>query len=658
MRPLPILTALLLAALLMVAVPTRAADRAAWTLLFYLDANNDLEAAEMQDLEEMLAVGSTDEVSIVVLAARSPNDDEEDGYTAEGVANLEDWTTAKLLVVEKGALSELADWGTVNMASGKTLARFLKETIPQFPAERYALVLGDHGASWPGCCGDESEGNEGDMLTLNELSATLKQEIEPTIGRLELIGFDACLMANFETAVAVAPYARYMVASEELEPGTGWSYTPTLGRLVRNPKADGAAFGRNIVDDFIDSFEQSSDEDMRDAGIGTTLSVTDLSRVSALADAVDRLAAACGGALQSGGNTSWIQVAGARSRSEEYGKSEDRDDDSSHVFDLGDFAAHVARQVPGAKQAAAEVQAAVKTAVVYTRSGKGRPRATGLSIFIPKRQAQLTDPASYADLAMVRGTDWLAFVERFVGVTSSHTERPQVAPVQSSAATLTEGEKVVVGTTVQADDIEECFFVLGEVDQGKIILIGSMASSPDDAGALSEEWDGSWFSIGSGEVEMICPITAMEEVEDEDDTWLVQVPVERKRGNAWQELTLHFYVRFLDQGGADGRFVYAFTETRFGPKEVYLRKGDVLRPVYVEIDEEGNDALVASDDPGDHLVIADADDLRVDYVAVPDGKYLIGFVVTDYAGNTTEETTEIEINMGEEAAKRKAIGRK
>ena len=40
----------------------------------------------------------------------------------------------------------------------------------------------------------------------------------------ELIGFDACLMASVEMASVASPYAKYMVASEEVEPGSGWDY--------------------------------------------------------------------------------------------------------------------------------------------------------------------------------------------------------------------------------------------------------------------------------------------------------------------------------------------------------------------------------------------------------------------------------------------------
>ena len=40
----------------------------------------------------------------------------------------------------------------------------------------------------------------------------------------ELVGFDACLMSNIETANVVNDYSKYMIASEDLEPEDGWNY--------------------------------------------------------------------------------------------------------------------------------------------------------------------------------------------------------------------------------------------------------------------------------------------------------------------------------------------------------------------------------------------------------------------------------------------------
>jgi hypothetical protein len=50
-----------------------------------------------------------------------------------------------------------------------------------------------------GACSDDS--NDDDMLSIAEIVDALTAASKPT-GRLELVGFDACLMANFEVAPA------------------------------------------------------------------------------------------------------------------------------------------------------------------------------------------------------------------------------------------------------------------------------------------------------------------------------------------------------------------------------------------------------------------------------------------------------------------------
>ena len=114
------------------AAQAAAPPKAAWALMVYLDADNDLERPMMKNLLNMTKVGSTAAVNVIVLAARSPRG--EGKYTNDGVANLPNWTSAKLLRVEPNKLRELADWGAMDMGDPPTLARFLRTATRDFPA--------------------------------------------------------------------------------------------------------------------------------------------------------------------------------------------------------------------------------------------------------------------------------------------------------------------------------------------------------------------------------------------------------------------------------------------------------------------------------------------------------------------------------------------
>lgn len=105
---------------------------------------------------------------------------------------------------------------SASMADGKTLEDFIRWAAENYPARKYALVLWDHG------CGSKSgmmidELYPDDLLYLNELGDALRGAGV----RLEAVIFDACLMANLETAYAIHDSANWMIASQEQVAGKG-----------------------------------------------------------------------------------------------------------------------------------------------------------------------------------------------------------------------------------------------------------------------------------------------------------------------------------------------------------------------------------------------------------------------------------------------------
>lgn len=215
---------------------------AAWTFLVYLAGDNDLEGDAVNDLLEMASVGSDEDVNIVVLVDRSAE------YSAAPAANLGDFTSTKLLLVEEGEFTEVVDYGEANTGDPQNLAFFLDTAIGMFPADRYALSLWDHGGGWTSFGYDDSAGTSFD---LREIVGGVRAGLEAAgVDRLDLLGFDACLMAAYEVQTALAPYADYFVASEELEPGHGWDYAAL--QLLRDAPATGPAeLGEAIADGFL-----------------------------------------------------------------------------------------------------------------------------------------------------------------------------------------------------------------------------------------------------------------------------------------------------------------------------------------------------------------------------------------------------------------------
>lgn len=84
------------------------------------------------------------------------------------------------------------------------------------------FIFWNHGAGWTGFGGDDiSTGHP--ILTIADLEQGLSQGLARTSATgFDILGFDACLMATYEVAKAMSPFADYLLASQELEPTHGW----------------------------------------------------------------------------------------------------------------------------------------------------------------------------------------------------------------------------------------------------------------------------------------------------------------------------------------------------------------------------------------------------------------------------------------------------
>lgn len=157
-----------------------------------------------------------------------------------------------------------------NMADPNTLKDFLTWGCEYAPADRYGLILWDHGAGpMMGVCLDELYPDEKtgmNTLSLKELEEALRNS-RFAKEKLVFIGFDACLMGSLEIASLVSPYAEYMIASQETEPASGWDYS-FLKEV--NSLSDGRTWGEQITVAYEESLRQTYDS--------ATLSCLDLGK--------------------------------------------------------------------------------------------------------------------------------------------------------------------------------------------------------------------------------------------------------------------------------------------------------------------------------------------------------------------------------------------
>lgn len=345
-----------------ISTPEPNAEAGTWAIYWYL-CGSDLESNggfATSDLMEMMEVALPENVRVVI----------QTGGAKTWQNNVVDADILQRYVYDSEGLTLVDELPPASMGDAATLTDFLRYCKQNYPAEKTAVLFWNHGGgSVSGAAFDERYGY--DSLTLDEMQTAFGRvwEADENNPPLELVGFDTCLMATVDVAGTFAGTARYLVASEEVEPANGWDYTGWLGALAADPAMDGAALGEVICDAYYAGCQ----------AVGThsnaTLSLTDLTRTGPLLEAyeafgTEALAAAC---EDPGFFSRFARVA---AQSENYGGNT-REQGYTNMVDLG----HMARQCTGLLQTAGDVLNALEDCVLYRVSGPYRAESTGLSCY-------------------------------------------------------------------------------------------------------------------------------------------------------------------------------------------------------------------------------------------------------------------------------------
>ncbi|MDR1638222.1 MAG: hypothetical protein LBT59_00870 [Clostridiales bacterium] len=399
-----------------------------FTILVYMNGS-DLESedgAATDDLEEMSRAKLDETAASLVLftggASRWQNDTVSDQECA-------------LWEMSKGNLVKLASVGQRNMGDPGTLASFIQFGTQAFPAQKTMLVLWDHGGgSIAGYGQDENFRNS--ALTLLDLNLAFERGLYE-MPKLELLGFDSCLMASVEMAVVAANYAKYMVASEDLEPGGGWDYS-FLREL--DGGMSGAELGIHVADAYMSQYGRNTNEIL-------TMSLLDLSQAGAVMNSIGDLMKK---AKNNVGDPSGFKVLAKKRRgTKTFGEGSPRDNESDMV-DIGLMAESLQDLFP---EEAQKVFEALGRTVIYNRHNLEED-AQGLSAFYiygGKDLAEYTLP-TYESLKMDEEyTNYLkSFYEMLsnAGHRSSSPSEPEFKEKALSAWTpidTFDGEYTLVG---------------------------------------------------------------------------------------------------------------------------------------------------------------------------------------------------------------------
>lgn len=322
------------------------------TVMIYM-IGSDLESecgSATADLNEILYSKINDNINIVV----------QTGGASSWQNNLiSDRKIERYAINSEGMYRLDSKVKTDSMTSPEILQDFIEYSADNFRANRYMLILWDHGGgSVAGYGYDENYPNGGSM-TLDEMAKALKNSGL----KFDFIGFDACLMANIETAIAFEPYADYLIASEETEPSDGWYYTNWIKSLDDNTSIATVDLGKIIIDDYISNSIKSYSR------VEATQSIIDLGELAAnIKEPLTVFSKATKNKLES---DDFNDIAIARSNTKEFSVSS--------KLDQVDFVNLVENfNVDGSK----ELAKSVKDSIKYNRTAN-ISNSYGLSAYFP-----------------------------------------------------------------------------------------------------------------------------------------------------------------------------------------------------------------------------------------------------------------------------------
>lgn len=333
-----------------------------WAVYWYL-CGSDLETNggfATIDLTEMMEVQLPENVNIII----------QTGGAAVWQNDLMDPAKIQRWLYNSEGLQLVDEQETTNMGDAQTLYDFLYFANTNYPAEKVAVTFWNHGGgSVTGAAFDEIHGL--DSLDLVEMYQAFDAvwPANTEAPALELVGFDTCLMATIDVAAVFQNFAKYLVASEEVEPGNGWLYSGWIGALAENPEMDGDDLGIAICSSYYEGCEAVGTQDQ------TTLSVTDLTKLTPLLEAYEAFGQEAFVAASEDPGF-FAELGRAASQSENYGGNT-REQGYTNMVDLG----HLARQTAWMLPSAQSVCDALEECVVYQVGGIYRSEATGLSCY-------------------------------------------------------------------------------------------------------------------------------------------------------------------------------------------------------------------------------------------------------------------------------------
>ncbi|MGE3761863.1 MAG: clostripain-related cysteine peptidase [Kofleriaceae bacterium] len=590
---------------------------ATWTVMVYGHGDHNLSGALQVDIDEMKRATLRNNVTAIVLA---------DFDASQGAGHP---TGSYWLKISNGGVETIEMGAEQNLDDPNVLTTSIERAFMLAPADRYGLVLWDHGGGWEGGFGGDTQNGaaDGPGMPIPVVADAVRDAFSRTgIDYIDLFAFDTCLLAGAESAAEFVGLADVYIANGELDYGDGLDYTALLSYLSEHPEttyaslatADAAAYrahhDRELIDQLLHAHVALRLDDMAEV----------MGDARALVDTVDNAA----GALEVGR----AMFAAAP----HYHNSEFTPDGSGNagLHDIGQVAEVLAdSNDDDIASAARSLRSSLDGMVLASSLGQLRERAQiGINVELTTpfdaSPDKLTDYRAKA-AAWTKASRWDQLIE---SVASFADERaPDIAASIIGPATVT--------FSTDDDDIADATFELAEFVNGLEYDYGFVGSGALRPGV---ELDMTW----NGEVNAMQTSAGLEPVYAAP--WGLSYAA-----NGTPQFTLMYVPGVLQEAGSEALVMLLFDSetgdaplfTLFDPMSGTwatrnadeFGAGVVFRPIVPTYDPNGNESIVRLGS-----IPVTASGLLVYLASMPQGPYRLNLFAKDLWANEALYAFDIE----------------
>ncbi len=358
-------------------------SNATWTIMVYMNGDNDLESAAIQDLNEMEQVDlSNTSINVIVMLDRTDGYDNSNG----------DWKNTRIYEIKYDSatynnniisrnikssefgLNENCNNVELNMGHKDTLSKFVDFGKTHYQADKYALIIWNHGSGWKSGSSSSTstslfkavsldETNSYDIIYTSELGEALSGK------GLEIIGFDLCYGAMFEVAYELKNHANYMIGSEEEEPADGWEYNIWLESFITSEPYTTEKLIHSIIEGYKTKYSFQSK---------MGLAAIKLSEMDNLFSKINSFSSALYNAITVD-NTKRDVIKNILMSAQSYNKAGQFSDKNIDIYDMAD---KILNETDIADTEANQLKTAVSNAIVEKWSHSSVPGSNGLAIHL------------------------------------------------------------------------------------------------------------------------------------------------------------------------------------------------------------------------------------------------------------------------------------